>query len=121
MKKIFVFIFLASLLISSKASAHPPIEMTLDYDLAAKELTVNMIHVVSTNRNQHYIKEIWAATEKGDPVVFNYRRQQKPREVIEMIPFNAKPGDTIVVKAYCSEGGVKSASLFIPLDNKETK
>jgi len=121
MKKIFVFIFLVSMLISSPAFAHPPIEMTLDYDMATKTLTVNMVHVVSTNRNQHYIKEIWVTTEKGDPVVFNYRKQRKPREVVEKIPFDAKPGDTIVAKAYCSEGGIKSASFFVPLEDEEKK
>ncbi|MDP8266251.1 MAG: hypothetical protein P9M07_04820 [Candidatus Aceula meridiana] len=119
MKKL--FIFLVIMLISSSAFAHPPIEMTLSYDMKLKTLTVSMIHVVSTNRNQHYIKEIWVTEEEGDPVVFNYRRQQKPREVIEAIPFDAKEGDTIFVKVYCSKGGIKKASIVIPENKVESK
>ena len=119
MKKIFILIFFISLLAPLPAFAHPPKRMTLDYDMASKTLTISMVHVVSSNRDKHYIKEVLVTKNKGDPVVFHYRKQKSPRHVVKTIPLDAKEGDTIFVRVNCSKGGIKSASIVIPKKEAE--
>ena len=106
MKKITFFIFLSSLImLYSTAYAHPPSDIIITYDVAAKTLHAVIIHNVS-NPASHFIKKVDIALNGKGIIEHQISRQDNNTEqtVSYLIP-DAKTGDTLSVEAYCSISG----------------
>ena len=65
--KYLLFAFIV-FLVSSKSFAHPPTDLTLEYDSTKKSLHISMAHVTHHMR-RHHIRKIEVYKNKEDPVV----------------------------------------------------
>ena len=104
MKKVFLIIF-GVLFVAHLAYAHPPLAINIKYDPETKQVTANIAHEVS-NPKRHYINKV---VVKINGVVVELKRlffQTNAKEQIIMIAIpTARPGDVIVIEAYCNKGG----------------
>jgi len=108
-KKIFLMLFLCSLLLN----AHAPKAIELGYNLETATLSVKVLHKVS-NQEKHYIKKI--AVYKGDELLTErtYERQEtatSQEEIFLFIDEPLKKDDAVTVRAYCNIMGKKSVEL----------
>ncbi len=92
--------------------ATPPTEMKISYDPAKGMLHVEAKHI-SDHLDKHYLRQLVIYRNGTKEQEIAYARQKYPSKFIEDIPFIAKPGETIAVEVFCSEGGTKRAELTI--------
>ncbi len=120
MKKFFLAVVFL-LMIVSLASATPPRDLQLQYDPVAQILQISMKHPTVELR-EHYIRTINVAVNQQEPKVYRFGFQRSSSEVITTVSLELKAGDTVSVKAICSQGGSAEAELLIPLvETKEVK
>lgn len=94
------------------ALAHPPKEVTLTYDVAAKILKVKILHN-SPMPSWHYIKTV--AIDQNKKPLASYTYESQPgKEFTYEYEVSAVPGDTLVVTAECNMYGTRTVSLSIP-------
>lgn len=105
-------IFLFSVLLPGIAAAHPPKEVTLSYDAAAKILKVKILHT-SPMPSWHYIKTVNIEQNKKPLASYTYE-SQPGKEFTYEYAVTALPGDTLVVTAACNMYGTRTESLTIP-------
>ena len=101
------------LLCAASASAHPANAINLSYNKTTREITVNVAHP-STMPNWHFTQRIEFVID--DVVVENKAFTEQTTEngtTYAVRLKNAKPGDTVIVNAYCSRSGMKTASIVI--------
>ena len=108
MKLAFTLLFV--LCLSSAAYATPPRDLKLSYSNGA--LTVAMKHN-TINMRKHYIRNIEVSVNGGEIQAFRYTFQKYPSEMEVLLPITLKPGDHVVVKAECKEGGSAQAEMDI--------
>lgn len=119
MKKIlWAFLFIA--FTAASASAHPPTDMKLEYDAQQKILKVTMRHV-TTDVRVHYVRAITVTVNQQDPQVFHYTHQDHASFVDVSLAIDAKPGDTIHVKATSLQGGSEEGDLQVPQEEEKEK
>ena len=92
--------------------AAPPTEMEISYDPAQGTLHVEAKHI-SDHLNKHYLRRLVIYRNGAKEQEIAYTRQKYPSKFIEDIPFIAKPGETIAVEVFSSEGGTKRVELTI--------
>jgi desulfoferrodoxin (superoxide reductase-like protein) len=114
-KRVAVMVIL--LLVAVNAQAHPPRSVALEYDKVKAELKITIAHV-SSDLNEHYIRKIEVQKNQEEVISINLNRQEHPQEFSETILLDAIPEDVVSVKAFCSKGGVGTASLLIPPDEE---
>jgi len=101
------------------AQAHPPSEITLTYDLESSSLSVDMAHVTQDTYD-HFIRSLETRVNAGEPInVYHNQQQSSPTNALFSVNVAAEEGDMISVKASCSEGGTKAASLELPKEEAE--
>ena len=108
---LFILFFLVFLVIDSWA--HPPSDITLEYDKERKILKILLKHVTE-DIQEHRIRKIIVTKNNEEPLKFYYSSQTSPKEFIQEISLEAQSGDTIVVKAICSQAGNKEETLLVP-------
>ena len=94
------------------AVAHPPRHMTLTFDSNTQTLHVEAQHTTS-NITKHYIRTLHIYKNDEETGHYTYPTQTKPTMLVKDIPMQAKPGDTIRVRAICNEGGDIEETLTI--------
>jgi hypothetical protein len=104
MKKILLtfacFFFAASL-----ANAHPPSTIDIKYDQAAKKVTAIIAHQVGNPRG-HYIDKVTMAINQAVPELQRLFFQKTARDQVAVFDVPVlKPGDVIVIEAFCNKGG----------------
>ncbi len=119
-KKILIYVLLGLVFFFSYPMvimAHPPKNLTAEYDMASQKLTVRFDHG-SFSSKMHYISIV--EVKKNAQVVINqtYKNQpdKNPFEYTYEIP--AKVGDVLEIKATCNMYGSKTISITIAQQDK---
>jgi hypothetical protein len=95
------------------AWGHPPGPIDLQYDPQTKVLHAELRHVTD-NQRQHHIRRLYVYKNDAPTQKFSYVKQTTATRLIQDVPLDASSGDTIRVKAVCSEAGYKEETLVIP-------
>ncbi len=117
MKKFFLaFVFLC--VSNSSVLATPPRDLQLKYDPQAKSLEIVMKHPTVEPR-EHYIRTISVTVNNQEPQIHHWGFQRSLSEVKVKLPLELKSGDTVHIKATCSQGGSAEADLAFELSEKK--
>lgn len=110
-RNIFLFLLVVGLLVQT-VWAHPP-ETNLSYDAKAKMLHIEIKHV-SSNLNNHRIREVEIL--KNDKTINHlyFARQPTPTGLTQDVPLEAVKGDRIRVRVISAKTGPKEETLTIP-------
>ena len=115
MKRIPVFLITCFFVaVFSIAYAHPPSDIIITFDPAAKILKAVIMHNVSNPRN-HFIKKVDIVLNGQEIIEHKISRQDNNtnQTVSYLIP-DAKTGDIISVEAYCSISGKLKKEIRLP-------
>ena len=116
-KKIFFAAITAFFVISPVVWAHPPAKIELTYDQSKKVIHIEIEHVTSHMR-VHFIRRITITKNNETPIDIYLTKQTTGKEVIQDVPLEAKPGDTIRVRAESFESGYGEETLTVPEEQK---
>ena len=104
-----------------QALAHPPSEVSIEFNTKAKQLEVRVDHKVK-DAKKHKIAEIKILVNENQVTVKKYESQMTPGGVKDLFKLdNVSPGDKIKVTATCSIAGEKSAEIVVKEEKKEEK
>lgn len=102
-------VFVAAVLFTGLAAAHPPSGIDLEFDASQRMLTVRITHP-TRDAAKHFIDRV--ILERNDaPAAEQVITFQADDEVVRLcyiIP-DAEPGDTLAVTAHCNVFGKKKA------------
>jgi len=93
--------------------AQPPAQIDFEYDSQTKMLKVKIAHI-SINVRRHYIRRLIVTKNSENPQDFYYTNQPQAEGMTVDVPLVAKTGDTIKVKAICSQAGYKEETYLVP-------
>jgi hypothetical protein len=109
-KFVLVLCILTLMLLVATVTAHPPSDMTLQYQ--SGELEVTITHGVA-DPNVHYVYRVTVSVN-GVPVdAFLYASQPSETRFSYRYPVQTTPGDTIEVAAYCNIAGSVTRQLAV--------
>lgn len=113
MKKIFFTVLFLIFLITSTSFAHPPKEITAQFDLESSILSVEVVHTVGGENTRHYIMDV-TINHNGEKVI----NQKTTRQLSDTQTFlyfmpAVNVGDEIEVVAVCNIGGQGSFKFTI--------
>jgi len=116
-----VMMILASatfLLYTGTVEAHPPSDVSIDYDIADEELTVSITHSVGDPQS-HYIYNVVVEVD-GDTVIDqDYQEQPDDTNFQYTYDLVAGPGSVIEVTAYCNQAGSGSDTFEVGEENDD--
>ena len=118
MRKLFVsasVVLLCAALYSCMAAtafAHPPSGMTLSYDKEKEVLHIDISHVTHRPR-KHFIRKVVVSKNEGVIDTVSFVQQTSSTALAVDVPVSAVAGDTLSVKAICSEAGIARESLTV--------
>ena len=112
MKKVVILTAVVLMLSSTIAGAHPPRDMEVSYDLQEQVLLVKMLHVVR-NPTDHRIARIVVTKNEEERLVIPFAAQTSARKFEESIPFEAKAGDKLTIKAICNKAGSQTVTITV--------
>ncbi len=101
-----------SLANSTMASAHPPKEVIIGYDLAQQTLSVTISHK-TTFTSTHYIKTVEIMKNGTVVATEEYTNQPKEKPFIYTYQIPAEAGDELEVKATCKIFGSGEAKITV--------
>ncbi|MBU9889618.1 MAG: hypothetical protein KTQ49_07105 [Candidatus Omnitrophica bacterium] len=107
MKKNLMVLTLISLMLvpGSQVFAHPPADITLQFDPETQTLSAVIIHPVN-NPKSHYIKRVDIGLNGKEIDDRKYQVQENGREQSLTVTLpEAKAGDTLSVEGYCNLSG----------------
>ncbi|HPJ92952.1 MAG TPA: hypothetical protein PLU81_07515 [Deltaproteobacteria bacterium] len=107
-----VTIGLFSLANTQMASAHPPKDVSISYDLAQQTLSITISHK-TTFTSRHYIESVTITKNKTVVSTQEYADQPKETPFTYTYQVPAAAGDTLEVKATCRIFGSKEATIRI--------
>ena len=112
-KTVQLLVIFSFLLFNSVVWSHSPSNIKLEYDQKKGNLHIEMDHV-STSLREHRIRRL--IVYKNDEKLINMvlTTQTSNSKVIEDVTVDAKAGDVIRIKAFCSEAGSGEAEITIP-------
>lgn len=113
MKNIFLSVGLLFVFFSS-ASATAPGDLQLRYDASRQMLKISMKHPTVELR-EHYIRTITISVNGGPSKIHRLPFQRLASGVDFEVPVELKSGDSVYVKAACSQGGSAEQKLVIGL------
>ena len=105
---VFFIVFLT--IVSSNVRAHPPNDMSLEYNSGTNTLTVSITHGVSDNTSHYVISVIIRVNGSIDQTHF-YTSQPDLSFFIYEYTVITNDGSTIPVTATCSQGGSITRTL----------
>jgi len=113
MKKILLTVLFLFLLITTTAIAHPPAEVTAQFDLEKNILAVEVAHNVGGGSNSHYIGEITIRLNGKEVIVQKTTRQiSNTQTFLYFIPA-VEAGDEIGILAVCNVGGQGNIQIIV--------
>ncbi len=112
MRKIFI-LFVFFFLTACAAWASPPTSIDIAYDVKTKSITATIYHQ-SYNVKKHYINVVKMSINGVliDTERFNWQHTAKEQTAVFSIP-DVKPGDTILIEAFCNKGGKRAQDIKI--------
>ena len=114
MKKIVLFLFIFSCFyFCNTVYAHPPAKIEISYNKEEKIVSAVITHTVS-NVQKHYIKKVDVSLNGIEIINQKIKRQDKnvTQKVLYYIP-EARKGDVVSIKAYCSRSGKLTKEIKI--------
>jgi hypothetical protein len=107
----FIFLFAAS-----TVYAHPPSDIKITFDQAAKILTAVIVHNTS-NPAGHFINKVDVGLNGTEIIEQNISRQDNNVEqtVSYLIP-DAKDGDVLSVEGYCNMSGKLQKQITVKME-----
>ena len=105
MKKILLSVLFLFLLITTTAMAHPPAEVTAQFDLEKSILAVEISHNVGGGSNSHYIKELTISLGGKEVIVQKTTRQISDTQTFLYFMPTVEAGDEIGIVAVCNIAG----------------
>ena len=102
MKKIFLVVFFCIFLYTSTTIARPPEEVTAEFDLESRILSVKVTHNVGRESDSHYIEEVTITHNGKKNIVQKTSRQLSDTQTFLYFMPAVKKGDEIEVLAVCS-------------------
>jgi desulfoferrodoxin (superoxide reductase-like protein) len=112
-------ILLVALIVPVALQAHPPKDITAEFDNETKELAVTISHFVD-DPVRHYIDKI-VVELNGDEVITQKLAAQESnseQRALYLIT-DAEEGDSISVTAYCSISGKKKVTIDVVTPEEE--
>ena len=109
------------ILVTVPLFAHPPKNITLEYDNDAKILNVVIQHSVS-NASKHYVNKVVVEVNGKKQIEQTFTRQMdgEKHEVLYKI-VDVDEGDKLTVTGYCNIAGRKKSELIISAEQPEEK
>ena len=101
------------LAMTAGALAHPPSEITLNYDAQKKNLHIEMRHVTK-NPRKHFIRKLSVSKNGTEIDSRSYVQQTTAAMLIADVPLEAVPGDVLRAEAVCNTAGRNETTLVIP-------
>jgi hypothetical protein len=124
MKNKKIIIYLIILLVGTsfctiQASAHPPQDMTLEYNLNTQQLNVTITHETPAP-TVHYVYKI--DIKKNDELIITESYSSQPSNSIFTYTYTVESniGDTIEATAYCNIAGTITKSLIVKDPSEDT-
>jgi len=112
MKKALTITLLLMMFSATLSYAHPPKDIEMQYDQERSIPHVAMVHI-SRDFYDHYIRKIVVyKNDKEIKTVANHK-QINPKGFEKEISLEAEAEDSLLVKIYCSDGGVGTAALIV--------
>ena len=105
MKKIFLSVLFLVFLITTTAIAHPPGEVTAQFDLEKSVLSVEVAHNVGGGSSSHYIDEVIISLNGKEFIVQKTTRQISDTQTFLYFMPAVEAGDEIGIVAVCNIGG----------------
>jgi hypothetical protein len=119
-KKIIIYILLGLVFFFSypmAAMAHPPKNLTAEYDIQSQKLTVRIDHG-SFMPSMHYINKV-DVKKNGQPVINQTYKSQPDKNPFEYTyEITAKAGDVLEITASCNMYGSKTINITIAKQDK---
>ncbi|MBU1853662.1 MAG: hypothetical protein KJ957_06440 [Candidatus Omnitrophica bacterium] len=111
MGRIIFFILLFLLAATSLSYAHPPSDITLEYDFETGFLSVAIMHNVE-NPQSHFIHKVSIALNGKEIISHSISLQDEfDMQVLGYIVPDVRKGDTLLIEAYCSISGKMKKEL----------
>lgn len=112
MKIFFVFLTFLFLVVSS-VWASPATSIDVSYDAKAKSITATIYHQ-SYDIKKHYIRVVKMSINGAivDTKNFHWQHTAQEQTAVFSIP-DVKPGDTILIEAFCNKGGKRAQEIKI--------
>ncbi|UCD05461.1 MAG: hypothetical protein JSV98_10195 [candidate division WOR-3 bacterium] len=109
------------ILVTVPLFAHPPKNVTLEYDYDTKILGVVIQHSVN-NISKHYVNKVVVELngKKQIEQTFNRQMDGEKHEVLYKI-VDADEGDKLTVIGYCNISGRKKSELIVSAEQPEEK
>jgi desulfoferrodoxin (superoxide reductase-like protein) len=109
------------MLVAVPLFAHPPKNVSLEYDNDTKVLSVMIEHSVK-DPSKHYVKEVVVEVNGKKQVEQTFTRQAdgEQHDVVYKI-IDVDEGDKITVVAYCNISGKKKSELIISANHPGEK
>ena len=105
MKKIFLSVLFLFFLITTTVMAHPPGEVTAQFDLESNILSVEVTHNVGGGSSSHYIGEVIISLNGKGVIVQKTTRQISDTQTFLYFMPAVEAGDEIGIVAVCNVGG----------------
>jgi len=107
-----IIVGLFSLVNIQAASAHPPKDVSISYDLAQQTLSVTITHK-TTFTSTHYIESVTIIKNGTALSTEEYTEQPKEKPFTYTYQVPAAAGDVLEVKATCRIFGSKEAMITV--------
>src|SRR6056297_338429 len=113
MKKIFLSIVFLVFLITTTSMAHPPGEVTAQFDLENSILSVEVAHNVGGGSDSHYIDEVIISLNEKEVIVQKTTRQISDTQTFLYFLPAVEAGDEIGIVAVCNVGGQGNIEITV--------
>jgi len=111
MYRIVSIILLFLLATTGLSYAHPPSDITLEYDFETGFFSVNIMHNVK-NAETHFIKKVIVSLNGKEIISHTISLQDEfDMQVLGYIVPDVRRGDTLSIEAYCSISGKMKKQL----------
>jgi len=109
------------ILVTVPLFAHPPKNVTLEYDYDTKILSVVVQHSVN-NISKHHINKVVVEVNGKKQIEQTFTRQMdaEQHEVLYKI-IDVDEGDKLTVTGYCNISGKKRSELIVSAEHPEEK
>jgi hypothetical protein len=113
MKKIFLSVLFLVFLFATTAMAHPPGEVTAQFDLENSILSVKVTHNVGGGSSSHYINEVIISINGREVIVQKTTRQISDTQTFLYFMPAVEVDDEIGIVAVCNVGGQGNIQIIV--------
>ncbi len=113
MKKIFLSVFFLVFLLTTTTMAHPPQEVTAQFDLENSILSVEVAHNVGGESSSHYIEEVIISLGGKEVIVQKISRQISNTQTFLYFMPAVEAADEIGIIAVCNVAGQGNIEIIV--------